>query len=195
MNLLEIKNTKPLLYFLIFAMVVGFIFYWRVGVEENPGDYRVKKGNYRLEDGQFDQAIKEFEAALAQNDSHVFAHLGLAIAYLQLGDDDKSIQEFNRTIELDPNLAVAYADRGILFDRAGKYQEALHDYKRALALNAEVLEGPGWLWRFLRNVDEKPPAIADRAKYLEAELQKPPEKRLLKMPDEDIKQQMYKVNG
>lgn len=191
----EIKNAKPLFYFLIFVVVVGFIFYWRIGSEETPGDYYVKTGNYRLEDGQYVKAVSEFEAALAENDQHVFAHLGLAIAYLQQGDHEKSLAAFNRTIELDPNLAVAYADRGILYDRAGEYRKALNDYKKALALNEEVLEGPGWLWRFLRNVETKPPAIADRARYLEAELNKPPEERVLTLPEADEKQRMYKVNG
>lgn len=67
------------------------------------------------------------------------------------------------------------------------------DYRRALELNPDLAKGPGWLWRFLRNVQEKPPTIKDRADYLEAELAKPPEERLLRVPEEDEKQRMYKV--
>jgi hypothetical protein len=44
----------------------------------------------------------------------------------------------------------------------------------------------------MRNVDEKPPTIADRAKYIEEELKKPPEERLLRVPEVDEEQRMYK---
>jgi len=47
----------------------------------------------------------------------------------------------------------------------------------------------------MRNVDKKPPGIADRAAYLEKELQKPPGQRLLKVPELDDQQRMYKVDG
>jgi hypothetical protein len=46
----------------------------------------------------------------------------------------------------------------------------------------------------MRNIDEKPPTIKDRAEYLEAELAKPESERLLKVPSEDEKQRMYKID-
>lgn len=178
---------------LVLVGVAALIFYWRVGSETNPGDYQVKKGNYRLEDGQYDEAVKEFSLALEKNPDHVYAHLGLAITYMQMERYKEAEAEFNRTIKLAPEMAVAYADRGILYDRTEQYQLALSDYKQALALDNEILEGPGWLWRFMRNVDKKPPAIADRAAYLEAELEKSPDERLLYVPEMDQEQRMYKV--
>jgi len=93
---------------------------------------------------------------------------------------------------LDGEFAQAYANRGILNDRAGRYEDALSDYKKALTLNPELAEGPGWLWRFLRNVPEAPPTIADRALYLQEELKKPEGDRLLRVPEIDEQQRMYK---
>jgi hypothetical protein len=46
----------------------------------------------------------------------------------------------------------------------------------------------------MRNIDEKPPTIKDRADYLEAELAKPEAERLLKIPEVDEKQRMYKID-
>ncbi len=157
-----------------------------------PGDYEAKKGNYRLEDGQFDRAIKQFNLALERNPEHVGAYLGLAIAYMQMGEIDMAIEHFNRTIKLDDKVSIAYADRGILYDRMGKYELALSDYKRAIELDPKIIKGPGYLWRFMRNVDKKPPSIADRIAYLEGELAKPESERLLKVPELDDKQRMYK---
>jgi tetratricopeptide (TPR) repeat protein len=188
------KHHKTALFALLVLIgVAALIFYWRVGSETNPGDFHVKKGNYRLEDGQYDEAIKEFSLALDKNPDHIYAHLGLAITYMQMERYEEAEAEFNTTIKLAPEMAVAYADRGILYDRTEQYQSALSDYKKALALDNEILAGPGWLWRFMRNVDKKPPGIADRAAYLEAELQKPSAERLLYVPEKDQEQRMYKV--
>jgi len=195
MGSLNEHYRKALIALLILCGVAAFIVYWRLGSETTPGDFQVKQGNYRLEDGHFDEAVTEFTSALDKNPDHVMAHLGLAITYMQMERFTEAETEFNRTLELAPEMAVAYADRGILYDRAGKYESALADYKKALALDSEALGGPGWLWRFMRNVDKKPPGIADRAAYLEKELQKPPGQRLLKVPELDDQQRMYKVDG
>jgi len=187
-------DSRGILYLTILLGVIAFIFYWRVGTEENLGDYNTKKGNYRLEDGQFDEAVKEFSIALEKDPDHVMAHLGMAITYMQTNKSAAALAELNRVIELAPEMAAAYANRGILYDRLGEYEKALADYRKALALDPEILEGPGFLWRFMRNIEEKPPTIEQRADYLEAELAKPPAERLLKVPEIDIDQRMYKID-
>ena len=187
-------DTKAVPYIIGLLVIIGLIFYWRVGVEKTPGDYNVRKGNYRLEDGQYEEAVKEFSEALEKNPDHAMALLGLAVTHMQMGNESQALEEFSQVVEKNPELAAAYADRGILYDRMGKHPEALADYKKAMALDPEILEGPGWLWRFMRNIDEKPPTIKDRAAYLEAELAKPEEERLLQVPTEDEKQRMYKID-
>jgi tetratricopeptide (TPR) repeat protein len=187
-------DTKAVPYIIGLLAIIGLIFYWRVGVEKNPGDYNVRKGNYRLEDGQYEEAVKEFSEALGKNPDHAMARLGLAVTYMQMEKDTEAMQEFNLVIENNPDLAPAYADRGILYDRMGEHRKALADYKKSIELDEEILEGPGWLWRFMRNIDEKPPTIKERAAYLEAELAKPEAERLLKVPEIDEKQRMYKID-
>jgi len=191
----KIKFDKRALPYVIGLLaIIGLVFYWRTGVEKNPGDYNVRKGNYRLEDGQYEEAVKEFSEALGKNPDHPMARLGLALTYMQTGKDAEALQEFNLVIEKNPELAAAFADRGILYDRLGEHKKALADYKKSLELDPEILEGPGWLWRFMHNVAEKPPTIRDRAEYLEAELAKSEEERLLKVPEVDEKQRMYKID-
>ena len=188
-------DSRGILYLAILLGVVVFVIYWRVGSEKNPGDYNITKGNYRLEDGEFDEAVKEFSIALEKNPDHAMARLGLAITYMQMNKNQEAMSEFNRTIALAPEMAATYADRGVLYDRMGEYEKALADYRRALAMDPEILEGPRFLWRFMRNIDKKPPTIEQRADYLEAELAKPVEERLLKVPEMDKEQRMYKINS
>ena len=187
-------DSRAVPYLAILLALILFVFYWRVGSEENPGDNNVTKGNYRLEDGMHDEAIKEFSEALEKNPEHVMARLGLAITNMQTGKDIEALKGFSLVIEKNPEMAAAFANRGILYDRTGEYKKALADYRKALELDPEILEGPKFLWRFMRNIDEKPPTIKSRADYLEAELAKPEEKRVLKVPEVDEKQRMYKID-
>ena len=185
------ENRAGLLVLLLFAAVVAFVLHWRTAVEDTPGDYHVKTGNYRLQDGQYDRAIAEFDLALEANPGHPLAYLGIALALMHQNRHEASLEAFGHALALDDSLAVAYADRGILHDRMGQHDLALRDYRRALALDPKLADGPGWLWRFLRNIPERPPTIADRAAYLEAELRKPPEARLLRRPEIDAQQRMH----
>jgi len=187
-------DTKAAPYIIGLLIIIGLVFYWRTGAEKTPGDYNVRKGNYRLEDGQYEEAVKEFSEALGKNPEHAMARLGLAVTYMQMGRESEAMQEFNLVLELNPELAAAYADRGILYDQMGEHEKALADYRKAIELDEEILEGPGWLWRFMRNIDKKPPTIKERAAYLEAELAKPEEERLLRVPEVDEKQRMYKID-
>ncbi len=183
----------PLAVLLVATAIFGVFLYWRTQVEDVPGDYHVRQGNYRLEDAQFQDAVTEFERAIEQRPDHRDAHFGLAITYMQMGRLEDALAKLDQVAEIAPGFGAAYANRGIVHDRLGLYQEALADYRRALELEPELAEGPGWLWRFLRNISEKPPTIADRADYIEAELAKPPEERLLSLPEVDREQRMYKV--
>ncbi len=188
-------DTMAVVVLVIMVAAVGLYIYGRVFHEATPGDYHVRKGNYRLEDGQFLKAEEEFKLALDQNPEHKMAHFGLALAYIQMEQYDKAMEKIETVLKMDPEMAWAYANRGILHDRTGRYRMALADYQKALELDPEVAKGPGVLWRFLRNVAEKPPTIADRARYIEEQLALPPEERVLSIPELDEEQRMYKKKG
>ena len=117
----------------------------------------------------------------------------------------QSVDTYNRVIweqeaasggktEIDRSvLGVSYANRGIVKDWMGNHKGALADYEKALQLEPEVSEGPGFLTRFLRNQSEKPPSVADRAGYLREQLAKPEAERLLRIPAADAAQRAYKM--
>jgi tetratricopeptide (TPR) repeat protein len=101
----------------------------------------------------------------------------------------RGVDQERRTIQ-----GVAYANRGILKDRMGDYPGALADYEQAMALEPDVRDGPGFLTRFMRNQAEKPPTVADRARYLRQQIALPPSERLLALPEQDAKQRSYKMD-
>lgn len=189
------KKTQAVIMLLVLTGIFVFVYYWRVGSVDESGEYNVRVGNYRLTDGVYDQALIEFHQALEHNPENVNAHFGIAIAYMQQQDSAAAFEWYEKTLSLDREYAPAYANRGMLNDRLGRYEEALEDYKQALRLDPDIAKGPGKLWRFMRNIKDKPATIYDRAVYIQEQLELPPEERLLKVQEEDEKQRMYKYKA
>ncbi|HID29069.1 MAG TPA: tetratricopeptide repeat protein [Desulfobacterales bacterium] len=150
------RNTLTAIITLSILGIVGFYYYKYTVMESTPGENRYRLANKYLEDGNYDEALQIFDEVLLGNAEYKEAHLAKAITLLQMGRLDESRKSFDTAIRLDNHYAQAYADRGILNDRAGQYEAALGDYRKALKLNPELAEGPGWLWRFLRNIPDPP---------------------------------------
>jgi Tfp pilus assembly protein PilF len=186
------KKTLTVIITLAILGIVGFYFYKYTVMESAPGENKYRLGNKYLEDGDYEEALQVFDEVLVEHTEYKEAHLAKAITLLQMERFGESRKSFKRAIGLDNQYAQAYANRGILNDRVGQYEAALDDYRKALKLNPELAKGPGWLWRFLRNIPDPPPTIADRADYLEEQLKKPESERLLRVPELDSKQRMYK---
>lgn len=172
---------------------IGWSVYDGVLVEANPGDSSYLAGNSYFEDGRYNEALTEYQAALAINPDHFQAERGKARSLMQLGKSGEALTVFDDLIEKRPKFAANYANRGILHDRMGGYQAAIQDYEKALQLDPNLADGPHWLTRFLRNQAERPPTIADRARYLKEQMDKPEEERVLRLPEEDTRQRPYQL--
>ena len=175
-------------------MFAGF-FGWMVlaGLQEQvPGEKAYEAANRYFEDGQYQQAIAHYEAALQEDPQLLPAMRGKARSLMQMGQNHEALEIFDEVIYRQPGFAPSYANRGILHDRMGHYRKAIADYEKSIELDAEMVEGPNWLTRFLRLQPEKPPSVAERAAYLRQELAKPESERLLRVPEEDEKQRSYK---
>ena len=168
-----------------------------------PGDFEVRQGDIKLSDKEYDAAIERFDAALAQAANHRGALLGKAVALMGLERYDEAEAVLAYAIDFllehleddDPTgigaLSAAYANRGILRDRQGRYEEALADYIEAIKIDYDIAEGPGWIEHLLR-YDKKPSSVLRRAEYLYKQLQLPEEERLMRVPEMDANQLMYK---
>lgn len=168
-----------------------------------PGDYETRQGDILLEDGKFDLALNRFEAALAAKPDHRGAMMGRAVSLLQQGQTETAEDAFGDLIaflekSLTPGdvtgrgaLAAAHANRGILYDRGQQPERALADYRRALAIDAEAVAGPGLVDRVLYGTPDAA-SVAKRVAYLEAQMSLPPEQRVLSRPEIDSRQRMHK---
>lgn len=177
------------------VIVLGTVFYEFLAESPEKGNLEYRLGNMRLEDHLFQEALAEFDAGLKANPDHAPSHLGRALALMAMSQDNEALAAFNEALLLKPEFAAVYANRGILKDRIGKHSEALADYEKALEVDPTLEEGPGWITRFFRVQPEKPPTIADRARYLKEELAKPAAERKLTNQEMDSQQLPYKVEG
>jgi tetratricopeptide (TPR) repeat protein len=171
---------------------LGFTVYDSFFREYSPGEHAYHAGSKHFEDGEYREALAQYDAALEQEPDAPYLLRARARTLMQLGRNEEALREYNRAIDLLPYFGGAYANRGILQDRMGNYEQAIADYEKALSLDEELGEGPHWLVRFLRNEPEKPPTIRDRAAYLKQELAKPPQERVLRVPEIDAAQRTYK---
>jgi tetratricopeptide (TPR) repeat protein len=146
-----------------------------------------------MEDGRNWEALNTYQRLLDESPNNLFALRGKAQALMQIGEHHSALLAYDEAIRRAPEAGVTYANRGILKDRMGDYRGALEDYERALELEPEVAEGPGFLTRFMRKQAEKPPTVADRARYLRAQLAKPETERMLSLPEKDERQRPYKL--
>ncbi|HEX9703323.1 MAG TPA: tetratricopeptide repeat protein [Rhodospirillales bacterium] len=204
----ELTSPKVVRRFVILMGVATFVMFsaWAVlnnYLQSPPGDFEVRQGDILLGDKKYDEAIERFNTALEVSPDHRGALMGRALAFLQTERFNEADAEFTYLINyLKKNLAAddvtgvavyaaAYANRGILYDRAGQYEKALADYIQALRIDEGAVDGPSLVDKVLYGTP-RPSTVRKRARYLHEQLALPPEKRLLRMPEKDAEQRMYK---
>lgn len=159
---------------------------------KQPGEYTRSAASRAFSDGNYEEALAQYDEALAENPDLLAAMWGRAETLIMLGREREALEAYDDLIVIEPDNPIYFANRGIALDRMGRYTEALASYEKALTLDEEVGSGPNWLVRFLRNQPEKPPGIAERAGYLRQQLALPAEERVLSVPELDQQQRPYK---
>jgi len=170
---------------------------------EQPGDYHVRQGDIYLTSGNYEDALESFSNALEEMPDHRGALMGRGISFLQLDRFEDAEAEFTyligylkKTLKDDDRtgigvLAAAYTNRGILYDRTARYELALADYFDALKIDEDLLSGPGIVDKVIFGTPD-PATVRGRAIYIKDQLTLPEGQRVMKNPEADEKQRMYK---
>lgn len=93
-----------------------------------------RRGEWHAAHDQPEEAIADFEDAVAMDDTRWQAVHNRAVSYAQLGRIEEAISDFDRTIELNDNYANAYFNRGELRYDLEDFAGAIEDYDQALRL-------------------------------------------------------------
>ncbi len=111
--------------------------------------------------GDYENAITQFNRAIASQPKMGEAYNDRGLAYFSLGETGQAMADFNKAIELLPNPAVAYNNRGALYLSQGDHEQALTDLDKAIELSstlAKAYQNRALTYLDLDNYDQ---AIAD----------------------------------
>jgi tetratricopeptide (TPR) repeat protein len=97
-----------------------------------PG--HLKKGLKHYYQRDYDQAIREFNTALAISPYRGEAYLQRGTAYEARGEIDRALADYSRATQLDPRLAAAFIRRGRIRTDRSDFDGALADFERALEI-------------------------------------------------------------
>lgn len=139
--------------------------------------------------GQTEDALREFDAAVALNDTYVEAHLNRAITLNELGRYDEAREAFGRATELEQGrsdrfpaavsakLANAHLHVGDLYMAANAPAEAAEQYRAALGMRprftdirTKLASALLQLGRLEEAEHELATALEDNPRYVEARL-------------------------
>jgi tetratricopeptide (TPR) repeat protein len=95
-------------------------------------------------DGRTDEALAEYEAAVAIEPEHATYHYHLGALLRRVGQLDSAASSLSRAIELHPSLADALAELGAVYEETERDADALLLYDQAISID------PGNAGHYLR---------------------------------------------
>ena len=104
---------------------------------EDLANTHSNRGIAHYHNGVYDQAIRDYEAALAVNPSDAEVYYNRGLAYRNKGDYDQAVRDYGEAIRLDPEFAEIYNNRGLAYRHKQDYGQAVRDYDAAIRLNSE----------------------------------------------------------
>jgi tetratricopeptide (TPR) repeat protein len=97
-------------------------------------DGYVERGNDLMDRHRLDEAIADFNSAVALDPKNAMAFADRGIAYAQQHKADEAERDFAAAEKLAPDNAVIWRGRGMLRDQLGEPQAAVDAYSKSLAL-------------------------------------------------------------
>lgn len=95
-----------------------------------------------------DQAMRDFNAALALDPQDAEAYNSRGVVYHKLKQFDQARADFDKSISLAPDRAYPYYSRGHLSYYQGRFPEAREDLESGVSLATPDDEPYGMLWLF-----------------------------------------------
>jgi tetratricopeptide (TPR) repeat protein len=99
-----------------------------------------KLANTLYEQKNVDEAIKEYNRAIAANAKFADAHYGLGLAYKARPDLDNAISSWRKALRYDPNIYQAHAELANAYMALDKFDDAVAEYTALIASRPNFAE-------------------------------------------------------
>src|SRR5581483_10344473 len=86
--------------------------------------------------GSLDDAVKQFQRAIALDPSYVMAHNNLGVALMRTNRGDAAAAEFRVALQQDPRNVGSHYNLAIVADESGDAPTAVEQYRVFLRLGA-----------------------------------------------------------
>ncbi|MGH1349814.1 MAG: tetratricopeptide repeat protein [Methyloligellaceae bacterium] len=108
-------------------------------IKKNPEDPNALnlRGTAYAQIKQYDEAFKDFNAAIAINPNYYQAYNNRALLYYKTRKYDRAMSDYNEAIRLAPKYHLAYIGRGRLHQRMKRVSLALADFSHAIDIYGE----------------------------------------------------------
>jgi tetratricopeptide (TPR) repeat protein len=115
---------------------------WRDTLAKNPkaSIAYINLGLACANAGRLDEAIRDYNQAIALKSDDDLAYNNRGAAYDKAGHPDQAIRDYTQAIALNPGDGRAHYNRGIVLAAAKRYVEAVADYDQAIALKPDYAE-------------------------------------------------------
>ena len=112
---------------------------WDYVIQRNPGSVAVayqNRGQLFEAMGRLDDALEDYNRAIALKPADYLYHYNRGIVYAKLGRLDNALEDYGRAIALKPAYYDAYVNRGNIHLGLGLTDKALEDYGKAITLDS-----------------------------------------------------------
>ncbi len=116
------------------ALVAGLVSFFPLGAKNVTAEANVNYniGNLLADRGAHEEAVRSFDAALAEWPTHAFALINRGNSLDKLARPEEAIASYRRAEEAQPDFWKAYEAQGIVLHRLGRYEEEAEAYRRGL---------------------------------------------------------------
>ncbi len=142
---------------------------WQTTLRLNPDSWlaHMGQGHTLSEKGQMDEAILEFQKAVAIRPDLAQLHYSLGFALLQKGRADEAIVELHKTLTLRADDDLAHYNLAIALRQKGQMDQAILEFQKAAAIRPDFAEAHNNLGRCLLQQGRVDESLAPLRKALE----------------------------
>lgn len=116
------------------ALLVGLVSFFPLGAKNVTAEANVNYniGNLLADRKAHEEAVRSFDAALAEWPTHAFALINRGNSLDKLGRPEEAIDSYRRAEEAQPDFWTAYEAQGIILHRLGRHEDEAEVYRRGL---------------------------------------------------------------